>query len=101
MDATLFALGGEGPDDAVQVHRRGDDNHLRVGHGRVIHDADAIGETLAADRLRRFFEAWRVSPASGFGSRRLILLEGQFSSSEDQGSPWAPSHGHQIIENAP
>lgn len=98
----LFALGSEGPDDAVKVCRCGDDNHLRIGHGGVIHDADAIGEALTGSRLRRFFEVrGRVSSASRFSRWRLILLEWQLSSSEDQRSPWVPSHGHQIIENAP
>lgn len=107
LDAVLFAFGGEGPDDTLKVRRLGDDDHLSVRHGRVIHDADAIWETLTGSRF--FGQSWCTALALGFSCCwcccwcwwHIILLKGQLSSSEDQGSPRAPSHGHQITENAP
>lgn len=97
LDTALFAVGSEGPDDTLKVSRFGDDHHLRIRHGGVIHNADAFGEALSGSRFRRFGGfALRLSRR-----RRIMLLKGQLSSSEDQGSPRALSHGHQLIENAP
>lgn len=101
LDTTLFAFGSEGPNNTLKVCCFGNDNHLCIRHGRVIHDADTIGEALTGSWVWRFFGAWCPRLAFRFSCWRIILLKGQLSSSEDQGSPWAPSHGHQIIENAP
>lgn len=45
--AALFAFRRESLDDALKVGCFGNDDHLRVGHDGVIHDADAVREALA------------------------------------------------------
>ncbi len=98
LDSALFAFGGEGPDDTLKVCCFGNDDHLCIRHGGVIHEADTVGEALTG-WFWRFFGAWRSTVALGFSCWWIILLERQLSSSEDQGSSWA--HGHQISGNPP